>query len=214
VDAVNVGGIQVVVGRMGRRSQQRQYAVGERVHHPVAHHPCLAVPELAAQVVQPGPGAAVECGRIELGWLPGGEIGSQSRRDLCLVDDRAESPGQRGPRISSFLVQGEVQFGQFLVPALVPVGPLPPRFLVPYGMAAKDQLADLFPPVPQVVALTRFGDDDHVEVGVVIGGALRERAVNDHRAHGSVGCRPGRRSLSHLFSRNGHQHYPSVRLTR
>jgi hypothetical protein len=77
-------------------------------------------------------------------------------------------------------------------------------------MVAMDQVAELLPPVPQCLALSRFGDDDHVEIGVVIGGSLREGAIHDHRAHGSVGFRPCRSSLGHPFSRNDHQHLPSA----
>jgi hypothetical protein len=92
------------------------------------------------------------------------------------------------------LVQGEVQFDQLLVPALIPVRPLPQRFLMADGVVAMDQVADLLAPVPQRVALPGFGDDDHVEVGVFIGSPLRERAVNDHRAHRGVSFHPGRSS--------------------
>jgi hypothetical protein len=38
--------------------------------------------------------------------------------------------------------KGEVQFGELLIPALVPVGPLPQRFLVPHdSVATMDQVA-------------------------------------------------------------------------
>jgi hypothetical protein len=66
------------------------------------------------------------------------------------------------------------------------------------------------PPVPQRIALPGFGDGDDVEVGVFIGASLRERAIDDHRAHGGVRFRPRRGSLGHEFSGNGHQHFLSA----
>ena len=68
----DIGSVHVTMSRMSRATQQWHDSVVESVHHPVPNEPRLAMSQLAVQVVQPGPGASVECRSVKLRWLPVG----------------------------------------------------------------------------------------------------------------------------------------------
>jgi len=68
----DIGSVHVTMSRMSSATQQWHNAVVESVHHPIPNEPGLAMPQLAVQVVQPGPGTSVECRSVKLRWLPAG----------------------------------------------------------------------------------------------------------------------------------------------
>ena len=98
-----------------------------------------------------------------------------------------------------------------LVPALVPVGPLPQRLLPPHRLTAMQKRADLLPPIPQIIPLPRLSNNDQVKVGLLVRRSLRERTVHHGSTHSGVRSRPRGGSGGHLLSGNSHRlsHLPS-----
>src|SRR5208282_4787386 len=111
----------------------------------------------------------------------------------------------RCPWRGVLLVEGKVQLGQVVVPALIPVWPLPVRLLPPGRFAAKQDRGDLCPASPQPIPLSGLRNDDQVQVGLFVGSSLRDRAVNDGSTHGSISSGPYRGSRGHLLSRKSHR---------